>query len=63
MVTLLGFDTCVDLILLEEKKSIHIMLSSMLDFDLILGIDWKVPHHAVLDYYANIITLEIPGCL
>lgn len=29
----------------------------MLDFDIILGMDWLVPYQAILDYYAKIVTL------
>ena len=33
----------------------------MVDFDLILGMDWLSPHHAVLDCYAKTVTLAIPS--
>jgi len=33
----------------------------MVDFDLILGMDWLSPHRAVLDCYANTVTLAVPG--
>lgn len=38
MVTLQGFDTWVDLILLDS-----------LDLDLTLGINWLAPHYTLLD--------------
>ena len=50
VVTIQRRDTRVDLILLD-----------MVDFDLILGMDWLSPHHAVLDCYAKTITLAMPG--
>lgn len=49
MVTLQGFDTWADLILLD-----------MLNFDIILGMDWLTSHHAMLDCYAKTVTLVIP---
>lgn len=48
MVTLQGFDTWVDSILLD-----------MLDFNIILGIEWLAPHHVVLHCYAKTVTLVI----
>lgn len=35
-------------------------LFDMLDFDIILGMDWLAPHHVVLDCYAKALTLAIP---
>lgn len=32
----------------------------MLDFDLVLGMDWLTPHHVVFDCYAKTVTLMIP---
>lgn len=45
-------DTEVDLILLD-----------MLDFDVIIGMDWLSHHHIVLDFYTKIVTLAMPGML
>ncbi|XP_049390047.1 uncharacterized protein LOC125854509 [Solanum stenotomum] len=50
LVTIQGCDTRVDLILLV-----------MVDFDVILGMDWLSPYHAVLDCYAKTVTLAMPG--
>ncbi|XP_049371627.1 uncharacterized protein LOC125836498 [Solanum verrucosum] len=50
LVTIQGYDTRVDLILLD-----------MVDSDVILGMDWLSPYHAVLDCYAKTVTLSIPG--
>ena len=45
-----GRETQADLILLD-----------MLDFDVILGMDWLSPYHAILDCYAKTVTLAYPG--
>ncbi|XP_070017362.1 uncharacterized protein [Nicotiana sylvestris] len=50
VVTIGGLDTRVDLLLLY-----------MVDFDVILGIDWLSPCHAILDSHAKIVTLAMPG--
>ncbi|XP_070048007.1 uncharacterized protein [Nicotiana tomentosiformis] len=47
-----GLETRVDLLLL-----------SMVDFDVILGMDWLSPYHAVLDCHAKTVTLAMPGIL
>ena len=33
----------------------------MVDFDVILGMDWLSPYHAVLDCNAKTVTLAMPG--
>ncbi|XP_049386729.1 uncharacterized protein LOC125850950, partial [Solanum stenotomum] len=50
LVVLSGYETWVDMIRLD-----------MLDFDVILGMDWLSPYHALLDCYAKTVTLAIPG--
>ncbi|XP_070049290.1 uncharacterized protein [Nicotiana tomentosiformis] len=50
LVTIGSLDTKVDLLLL-----------SMVDFDVILGMDWLSPCHAVLDYHTKTVTLAMPG--
>ncbi|XP_070013593.1 uncharacterized protein [Nicotiana sylvestris] len=45
-----GFKTRVDLLLLD-----------MIDFEVILGMDWLSPYHVVLDCRAKTITLAMPG--
>ncbi|XP_070054649.1 uncharacterized protein [Nicotiana tomentosiformis] len=45
-----GFETRVDLLLL-----------SMVDFDVILGMGWLSPYHAILNRYAKMVMLAIPG--
>ena len=50
LVSLAGYNTWVDLIIL-----------GMVDFDVILGMDWLSPYHVVLDYNAKTVTLAMPG--
>ncbi|XP_070015585.1 uncharacterized protein [Nicotiana sylvestris] len=33
----------------------------MVDFDVILGMDWLLPHYATLDCHIKIVTLAMPG--
>lgn len=49
-VTIYGFDTLVELILLD-----------ILNLDLILGMDWMALHHVILNYFSKSITLVILG--
>ncbi|XP_070003258.1 uncharacterized protein [Nicotiana sylvestris] len=49
-ITFCGFETSADLLLLD-----------MIDFEIILGMDWLSPYHAVLDCYAKTVTLAVPG--
>jgi len=44
-----GYETRADLLLLE-----------MIDFEIILGMDWLSPYHAILDCHAKIVTLTMP---
>ncbi|XP_069152883.1 uncharacterized protein [Solanum lycopersicum] len=48
--TLMGYDTHADLKVLD-----------MIDFDVILGMDWLSSYHAILNCYAKTITLSTPG--
>jgi len=50
VVTIEGLETQVDLLLL-----------SMVDFDVILCMDWLSACHAVLDCHAKIVMLAMPG--
>ncbi|XP_070026055.1 uncharacterized protein [Nicotiana sylvestris] len=50
MVTFCGFETRADLLLLD-----------MIDFKVILGMDWLSPYHVVLDCHAKTISLAMPG--
>ncbi|XP_070045365.1 uncharacterized protein [Nicotiana tomentosiformis] len=49
VVTFCGYETRVDLLLLD-----------MVDFEVILGMDWLSPYHAILDCYAKTVTLAMP---
>ena len=49
IVTLMGYDTHVDLIVLD-----------MIDFYVILGMDWCSSYHAILNCHAKTITLTMP---
>ncbi|XP_070003218.1 uncharacterized protein [Nicotiana sylvestris] len=50
VVVIRGLETRVDLLLLD-----------MVDFDIILRMDWLTPYHAILDYHAKTVTLALPG--
>ncbi|XP_070057133.1 uncharacterized protein [Nicotiana tomentosiformis] len=39
----------------------NLLLLNMVDFDVILGMDWLSPHHAILDCHAKTMTLAMPG--
>ncbi|XP_070050354.1 uncharacterized protein [Nicotiana tomentosiformis] len=52
IVVLGGFETRADLLLL-----------SMEDFDVILGMNWLSPYHVILDYHAKMVTLAMPVLL
>ncbi|XP_070024817.1 uncharacterized protein [Nicotiana sylvestris] len=52
VVTFYGFETRADLMLLD-----------MIDFEVILGMDWLSPYHAVLDCHTKTVTLTMPGLL
>ncbi|XP_070032807.1 uncharacterized protein [Nicotiana tomentosiformis] len=49
VVTFCGYETRADLLLLD-----------MTDFEVILGMDWLSPYHAILDCHAKSVTLEMP---
>ncbi|XP_070017561.1 uncharacterized protein [Nicotiana sylvestris] len=50
LVTIRGFETRADLLLLD-----------MVDFDIILGMDWLSSQYAILDCHAKTVTLAMPG--
>ncbi|XP_070025609.1 uncharacterized protein [Nicotiana sylvestris] len=50
LITLSGFETKADLLLL-----------SMVDFDVILGMDWLSPHYAIFDCRAKTVILAMLG--
>jgi len=54
------YRSCVVTIGKLETKA-DLLLLGMLDFDVILGMDWLSPCHAILDCHAKIMTLTMPG--
>ncbi|XP_070046880.1 uncharacterized protein [Nicotiana tomentosiformis] len=40
---------------------VDLLLLSMVDFDVILGMDWLFPCHTILDFYAKTVILALPG--
>ncbi|XP_070035168.1 uncharacterized protein [Nicotiana tomentosiformis] len=50
LIVISGFEIRTDLLLL-----------SMVDFDIILGMDWLSPYHAILDCHAQMMMLVMPG--
>lgn len=48
LVSLAGYDTRVNIIILQ-----------MVDFDVILGKGWVSPYHVILDFYAKTMTLAM----
>ncbi|XP_070003178.1 uncharacterized protein [Nicotiana sylvestris] len=50
MITFCGFETRTDLLLLD-----------MIDFEVILGMDWLSPYHAILDCHAKTVSLTMLG--
>lgn len=52
VIFLAGYDTLEDLIILR-----------MVDFDIILDMDWRFLHLAILDCYVNAMTLAISSVL
>ncbi|XP_070015424.1 uncharacterized protein [Nicotiana sylvestris] len=43
------------------KTRIGLLLHSMVDFDVILGMDWLAPYHVILDCHAKTVMLALPG--
>ncbi|XP_070036866.1 uncharacterized protein [Nicotiana tomentosiformis] len=50
LVVMGGFETIVDILLLN-----------MVDYDVILGMDWLSPYHTILDFHTKTVTLAMPG--
>ncbi|XP_070032333.1 uncharacterized protein [Nicotiana tomentosiformis] len=42
---------------------VDLFLLSMIDFDVILGMDWFFPNHAILDFHAVIMAFAMPRVL
>ncbi|XP_070017324.1 uncharacterized protein [Nicotiana sylvestris] len=43
------------------ETRVYLLLLSMVDFDVILGMDWLPPYHVILDCHAKNVTLAMPG--
>ncbi|XP_070010970.1 uncharacterized protein [Nicotiana sylvestris] len=43
------------------ETSVDLLLLYMVDFDVILGMDWLSPYHAILDCHTNTVTLSMLG--
>ena len=54
---LLGCEECIE----DEILLVDLVELEILEFDVILGMDWLFAHHAVLDYFNKVVTLSIPG--
>ena len=52
-----GCEVCIE----DEILLIDLVELEILEFDVILGIDWLFAHHAVLDCFNKVVTLSIPG--
>ena len=45
----------------DEILLVDLVELEILEFDVILGMDWLSVHHAILDYFNKVVTLSIPG--
>ena len=45
----------------DETFLVDLVELEILEFDVILGMDWLSAHHAVLDCFNKVVTLSIPG--
>ena len=52
--------SCV-VIFAERDTLIDLVVLDMINFDVILGMDWIAPYHVVLDYFAKTVTLALAG--
>ncbi|XP_070014510.1 uncharacterized protein [Nicotiana sylvestris] len=43
------------------ETSVDLLLLDMVDFDVILGMNWLSSDHVILDYQAKMVTLAFPG--
>ena len=52
-----GCEICIE----DEIFLIDLVELEILEFDVILDMDWLSAHHAVLDCFNKLVTLSIPG--
>ncbi|XP_070050444.1 uncharacterized protein [Nicotiana tomentosiformis] len=43
------------------ESRVDLLTLHMVDFDVILGMDWLLPYHTILDCHAKTVTLAFPG--
>ncbi|XP_070054787.1 uncharacterized protein [Nicotiana tomentosiformis] len=53
------YQSCL-VVLSDFKTKADLLLLSMVNFDVILGMDWLSPYHAILDCHAKTVTLSMP---
>ena len=51
-----GCEECIE----DEILLVDLVELEILEFDVILDMDWLFAHHAVLDCFNNVVTLSIP---
>ena len=54
---LLGCEVCIE----DEILLVDLVELEILEFDVILDMDWLFVHHVVLDCFNKVVTLSIPG--
>ncbi|XP_070015916.1 uncharacterized protein [Nicotiana sylvestris] len=54
------YQSCL-VVLSDFETRVNLLLLSMVDFDIILGMDWLSPHYAILDFYAKTVMLAKLG--
>ncbi|XP_070054059.1 uncharacterized protein [Nicotiana tomentosiformis] len=64
--TLVGYAIVVDRIyrscvgtIRSLETNVYLLFLDMVDFDVILGMDWLLPYHAILDCHIKMVTLSI----
>ena len=50
-------EVCIE----DEILLVDLVELEILEFNVILGMNWLFAHHAVLDYFNKVVTLSIPG--
>ena len=49
-------------VLVEDREfPVDLVLLNVIDFDVILGMDWLSQHYATLDYHSKVLIFIIPG--
>ncbi|XP_073226982.1 uncharacterized protein [Cicer arietinum] len=52
---------CCDITIDGKVFSVDLVVIDLIDFDVILGMDWLAFHHATLDCHDKVVKFEIPG--